>query len=52
MHFNGHKFSSALEMFSFNPKFFGLRCKNQLFEEKMVLSLFLSNLNAGGNKLV
>ena len=52
VHFNGQLFSSVSEKLSFNPHFFRLNAKIDFFEEKMVLSYLLSNLNAGGNKLV
>ena len=34
MHFNGQTFSGILEQLSFTTKFFGLKCKNHLFNEK------------------
>ena len=34
VHFNGQKFSSVFEQFSFTSKFFGLKCKNRFFLRK------------------
>ena len=54
--FNGQTFSGLSEkktVLSFNPRFFGLKCKNMTFFKKNGFELsFLSNLSVVGNKLV
>ena len=48
----GKSLAVLAEKFSFNPQFLGKNAKIDFFEEKMVLSVVLSNFNAGSNKLV
>ena len=44
MHLNSLKFSGVLKEFSITSQFLVQKCKNQIFEEKRVLSAFCFEL--------